>query len=145
MAKKNLDSKRMTLDSRKTKPDSKKVNLDTMSAEEMWELHEEVGRALSVRLTSEKRKLEMRLEQLDRDREAPSLNSSGKELPDVPRRKYPRVYPKYQNPQEPSETWSGRGKTPRWLMAALKKGHKPEDFAISYPGGLTQSNAQNAG
>jgi DNA-binding protein H-NS len=66
-------------------------------------------------------------------------------LPPVPRRKYPRVYPKYRNPQEPSETWSGRGKTPRWLMAALKKGHKPEDFAISYPGELTQSNAQNAG
>ena len=134
--KKNLDSKRMTLDSRKTKPDSKKVNLDTMSAEEMWELHGEISRALSVRLTSKKRELEKRLEQLHRDKEAPPLKFSigKKELPPVPRRKYPRVYPKYQNPQEPSETWSGRGKTPRWLMAALKTGHKLEDFAIGDPG-----------
>jgi DNA-binding protein H-NS len=145
--KKNLDSKKMTLDSRKTKPDSKKVNLDTMSAEEMWELHGEISRALSVRLTSEKRKLEERLGLLHRDREAPSLNFSHgmKELPPVPRRKYPRVYPKYQNPEEPSETWSGRGKTPQWFKAALQKGHKPEDFAIGYPGALTQNNAQNAG
>jgi DNA-binding protein H-NS len=145
--KKNLDSKKMILDSRKMKPDSKKVNLDTMSAEEMWELHGEVSRALSVRLTSEKRKLEKRLELLHGDREAPSLNFSHgrKELAPVPRRKYPRVYPKYQNPQEPSETWSGRGKTPRWMMEALRKGHKPEDFAIGYPGAPTQNNAQNAG
>jgi len=145
MVKKNLDSKRMTLDSRKTKPDSKKVNLDTMSAEEMWELHEEVSRALIVCLTSAKRKAEKRLELLHRDREGPSLTFSDgmKELPPMPRRKYPRVYPKYQNPQEPSETWSGRGKTPRWFMAALQKGHKPEDFAIGYP--LTLNDAQNAG
>ena len=143
--KKNLDSKKMNLDSRKLKLGSKKVNLDTMSANEMWELHEEVGRALSVRLTSEKRKLEKRLEQLHRDKEAPSLNFSNdmKELPPMPRRKYPRVYPKYQNPQEPSETWSGRGKTPRWLVAALQTGHKPEDFAIGYPGAPTQNDAQN--
>jgi DNA-binding protein H-NS len=144
--KKNLDSKKMTLDSRKTKPDSKKVNLDTMSAEEMWELHGEISRALSVRLTSEKRKLEERLGLLHRDREAPLNFSHGmKELPPVPRRKYPRVYPKYQNPEEPSETWSGRGKTPRWFMEALRKGHKPEDFAISYRGAPTQIIAQNAG
>jgi len=46
------------------------------------------------------------------------------------RRKYPRVYPKYRNPNEPSETWSGRGKQPRWLAAALKTGHAIEEFAI---------------
>ena len=143
--KKNLDSRKIILDPRKMKPDSKKVNLDTMSAEEMWELHGEVSRALSVRLTSEKRKLEKRLEQLHRDKEAPLLNFSNdmKELPPMPRRQYPRVYPKYQNPQEPSETWSGRGKTPRWLVAALQTGHKPEDFAIGYPGAPTQNDAQN--
>ena len=47
-----------------------------------------------------------------------------------PRRKYPRVLPKYRNPQT-SETWSGRGKRPRWLVAAMKSGHKIEEFKIS--------------
>jgi DNA-binding protein H-NS len=46
-----------------------------------------------------------------------------------PRRKYPRVLPKYRNPQT-SETWSGRGKLPRWLAAAMKSGRKLEDFRI---------------
>ncbi|MCK1655290.1 H-NS histone family protein [Bradyrhizobium sp. 149] len=37
-------------------------------------------------------------------------------------RAYPRVLPKYQNPDRPSETWAGRGKQPRWVTAQLKSG-----------------------
>src|SRR5437763_3827981 len=40
------------------------------------------------------------------------------------RRKYPKVFPKYRNPQTPHETWSGRGKQPRWLAAAIKTGDR---------------------
>jgi DNA-binding protein H-NS len=113
---------------------SKKFNLDAMSIDEMWQLHEEISRVLSVRLTSEKRELEKRLAQLRREKEmrpseppdAQSLNGAPRE-----RRKYPRVFPKYRNPNEPSETWSGRGKQPRWLAAALKTGHTIEEFVIS--------------
>ena len=47
------------------------------------------------------------------------------------RRKYPKVFPKFQNPNVPSETWSGRGKQPRWLTAALNAGLSIEDFVIS--------------
>ena len=111
---------------------TKKINLHSMSVDEMWQLHEEISRLLSIRLTSEKRQLEKRLEQLRRDKQVAAPKPSGGmgELARAPRRKYPRVFPKYQNPQEPSETWSGRGKTPRWLVAALKTGHKLEEFAI---------------
>ncbi|MGA2999406.1 H-NS family nucleoid-associated regulatory protein, partial [Bradyrhizobium sp.] len=44
--------------------------------------------------------------------------------------KYPKVLPKYRNPAVPSETWSGRGKRPRWLESALKSGGTIKDFAI---------------
>lgn len=41
------------------------------------------------------------------------------------------VAPKYRNPKDASETWTGRGRRPRWLAAALKKrGVKIEHFAI---------------
>jgi DNA-binding protein H-NS len=40
------------------------------------------------------------------------------------------VAPKYRNPDNPSETWAGRGLKPRWLAAATKGGKKLEDFAI---------------
>lgn len=113
---------------------TKKLNLDGMSIDEMWQLHEEISRVLSVRLTSEKRELEKRLAQLRREKEMrQSEPADAQSLQGAPRerRKYPRVFPKYRNPKEPSETWSGRGKQPRWLAAALKTGHTIEEFVIS--------------
>ncbi|MEP7044307.1 MAG: H-NS histone family protein, partial [Dokdonella sp.] len=35
-----------------------------------------------------------------------------------------KVKPKYRNPADPSATWSGRGKRPRWFSAALAAGKK---------------------
>ncbi|MBR0697757.1 H-NS family nucleoid-associated regulatory protein [Bradyrhizobium lablabi] len=101
-----------------------------MTVDELWQLHERLSQVLSIRLTSEKRELEKRLAQLRREKELRVSESS--EINPAPRerRKYPRVFPKYQNPNEPSETWSGRGKQPRWLTAALKTGHTIEEFVI---------------
>ena len=45
-------------------------------------------------------------------------------------RKLGKVAPKYRNPAKPSETWTGRGKQPRWLAAETAKGRKVEDFLI---------------
>lgn len=38
--------------------------------------------------------------------------------------------PKYANPDDSSDTWTGRGRKPFWLVGKLKKGAKLEDFAI---------------
>jgi DNA-binding protein H-NS len=43
------------------------------------------------------------------------------------------VPPKYRNPDNPSETWAGRGLKPRWLAAAIKAGKKLEHFSIAAP------------
>jgi DNA-binding protein H-NS len=114
----------------------KKFDLGAMSTDEMWQLHVEIGRLLSVRLASEKRELEKRLARLRREKELPQSETAEGLSRDGARerRNYPRVLPKYQNPNEPSETWSGRGKQPRWLTAALKTGRTIEDFVISNVG-----------
>lgn len=41
-----------------------------------------------------------------------------------------KVAPKYRNPANPKETWTGRGRQPRWMAAQVKAGKKPEDFLI---------------
>ena len=41
-----------------------------------------------------------------------------------------KVAPKYRNPANPKETWTGRGKQPRWLAAHTAKGKKVEEFLI---------------
>ncbi|HZX72409.1 MAG TPA: H-NS histone family protein [Rhodanobacter sp.] len=41
-----------------------------------------------------------------------------------------KVAPKYRNPANPAQTWSGRGKRPHWFNDALKAGKKEKDLAI---------------
>ena len=42
-----------------------------------------------------------------------------------------KVAPKYRNPKNPAETWTGRGRTPRWIAAATKGNKaKRDDFLI---------------
>jgi len=38
---------------------------------------------------------------------------------------------KYRNPDDPSQTWSGRGRKPNWLNEALAKGKRLEDLATT--------------
>jgi DNA-binding protein H-NS len=109
---------------------TKKVELNSMSLDDLWSLHEEISAILSARIKAEKQELEKRLAVLNRGNriisqsDAPPSLQNGKA-----RRKYPRVLPKYRNPQT-SETWSGRGKRPLWLVAAMKSGRKIEEFRI---------------
>lgn len=41
------------------------------------------------------------------------------------------VAPKYRNPENPSETWAGRGVKPRWMQALLARGKSMDDFKIA--------------
>lgn len=47
-------------------------------------------------------------------------------------KKAPRkaVEPRYRNPNNAEQTWTGRGKQPRWLVAELEKGANLESFVI---------------
>jgi DNA-binding protein H-NS len=123
---------------------SKKLNLDSMSIDEVWHLHEEIIRVLLARLTAEKRELEKRLARLSREtgkmtRPDPVESELKKDIAGK-QRKYPRVLPKYRNPDERSETWSGRGKQPRWMTRALQAGRTIEEFVI----GSLELNRNNA-
>src|ERR1700753_1230585 len=97
-----------------------KKHLDLMSVDELWGLHEEIKAVLSTKLEAEKRELERRLVQLAVRENIPRA-----------RRPYPKVRPKYRNPEVPSETWSGRGKQPRWVDAQLRSGKKVDELLIT--------------
>jgi DNA-binding protein H-NS len=120
----------------------RKLDLEAMDFDELWLLHEELTKILAEKIRVEKRKLEQRLAQLNREEqigEAPVLPAQQKA--DRPRRKYPKVLPKYFNPSAPFETWSGRGKQPRWFVEALRSGHKLEDLRIPALKGATGHGA----
>ena len=41
-----------------------------------------------------------------------------------------KVEAKYQNPKDTSQTWTGRGRQPRWMAEAMANGKKPDDFLM---------------
>ena len=97
------------------------IDLQSMSTNELWALHEEIASILSTKLNAEKLKLEKRLEELGHKFEEPSAR---------PRRPYPKVHPKFRNPQPPHETWSGRGRQPRWVTEMIDAGKSLDDLRI---------------
>jgi DNA-binding protein H-NS len=94
----------------------KRDELARMSSDDLWSLYVEVSQRLEQRIKQEKLQLDERLKRL--------------QSPVSEHRPYPPVSPKYRNPDQPSETWAGRGKQPRWLVAQLKSGRRIEDFSI---------------
>jgi len=124
-----------------------RIELKLLSIDELWALHEEVGALLSDRILAEKRELEARLAKLNRGlvEKAPIARAVLKvSSRRTGRRKYPPVLPKYQNPGDPSETWAGRGKQPRWLVSELKAGKKIDDFLINHAKRLAVGKRRSA-
>jgi len=105
------------------------MSLEAMSLDDLWSLHEKLSSVLSARIKAEKNELEKRLAVLNRGVGVAVRPDGHAIIGEKRRREYPRVLPKYRNPQT-SETWSGRGKLPRWLVAAMKSGRKMEEFRI---------------
>jgi DNA-binding protein H-NS len=102
------------------------INLNEMSLKELKDLHGQVTKAIS---TFEDRKKKVALAELEE--KARELGFSLSELTGTaaPRKRAP-ASAKYANPADSSDTWSGRGRKPRWFDAAIKAGKKPEDMAI---------------
>jgi len=94
---------------------------ETMSINELWIFHENIASTLAKKIEDEIDRLQDRLDKLDRKLALPASQ----------RRPYPKVFPKFQNPERPSETWSGRGKQPHWVSDLLQGGSSMDDIRIS--------------
>ena len=108
----------------------KNIDLNSMSIEELWALHEEIASILTAKMEAEKLKLQKRLEQIERRRTA--------EAPE--RRTYPKVHPKFRNPDPPHQTWSGRGLQPNWMRKLLAEGKTADDLRVSPRSGSPREN-----
>ena len=100
-----------------------KYSLKMMTVDELWQLHESVVGELSSKMAAERAKLEGQLRRLG--------SIAGDRGTSRERRPYPKVLPKYRNPKNRSETWTGRGKQPGWVRDQIRSGKKLNDFLIA--------------
>src|SRR6202166_1414197 len=78
------------------------LDLESMSVDQLWSLHEMIASELARKITAEKERLERRL------RELGFSEADTSKMPARPRRPYPKVRPKYRNPDRPREIWAGQ-------------------------------------
>lgn len=102
------------------------LDLNKMSLKELKDLQSQVGKAISGYEDRRKREALAELEE-----KAKAMGFSLAELTGVTagRKRSPSVA-KYANPANKADTWSGRGRKPRWFTEALAKGKKPEDLSV---------------
>jgi DNA-binding protein H-NS len=110
----------------------KKSGLANMTIDALITLRDNADRIIRTRAKSERRALEKQLSRLSSYIGINTERATGKHKSSSLKGR--KVAPKYRNPANKSETWAGRGVRPRWLRAALKGGHKIEEFAIKKPG-----------
>ena len=100
-------------------------DIDRMSYRELQELILRAKRALSTVQDRERNALRQKMEAM--------ATSAGFKLGEVfggRGGKGRTVAAKYANPDDPRETWTGRGRKPKWLAAKLSEGGKIEKFLI---------------
>jgi DNA-binding protein H-NS len=108
-----------------------KINLKTLSVAELKTLSDEIEIEMELRSREERQKLVQEF----RDK-AKTLGMSLEELMAGQKAKGAKVRvagkvaAKYANPADKSQTWTGRGKQPRWVAAALAAGKKLDDLKI---------------
>lgn len=103
-----------------------RVDLNTLSLKELRDLQSQVAKAISGFEDRRKRDALAELEE-----KAKAMGFSLAELTGITagRKRSPSVA-KYANPANAADTWSGRGRKPRWFTEALARGGKPDDMAI---------------
>lgn len=101
------------------------LDFDDMSLDELKRLKRDLDKAIAN--YDDRRKAEARR---DLEEKAREYGFSLSELVDVKATKRATVTPKYRNPGNPEQTWSGRGRQPSWFREAIVAGTEPDDLKI---------------
>jgi DNA-binding protein H-NS len=101
-------------------------SLDTMSYSELSQMEARIERLKVEKRNAERDELRQRIVGM--------VKEAGFEVSDLFGKGYKSkgsVSVKYRDPQNPENTWTGRGRMPRWMAAATKGGKaKKEDFLV---------------
>lgn len=102
------------------------IDINGLSLKELKDLQSQVAKAIA---SFEDRKKKEALAEIEEFARAKGFSLAELTGVTVTRKRSPAVA-KYANPADSSDTWSGRGRKPRWFVAALASGKQPDDMAI---------------
>lgn len=100
------------------------ATLDTYTADELIEVKRYIVTKLATMKEDKIKSLAIELEVWGIS--ASELNGHAKEAAETKS----KLAAKYRNPDNPNQTWVGRGKAPNWITAQQEKGVSKEDMLI---------------
>jgi DNA-binding protein H-NS len=101
------------------------LDFDHMDLKEMRDLRAKLDRAIN---SYEDRKRREALAAIEEAARVHGFNLA--ELTGGKPRRTGSVAPKYANPEDPTMTWTGRGRKPRWVQDSLENGKELDDLLI---------------
>ena len=109
------------------------LDYNAMSLDELKQIQKGVTKAIATYEDRQRREAAAKLEQTARDLGyslAELAGSARKGRRAGAKRVSAPGEAKYADPNDPSQTWSGRGRRTRWMVDAMSRGMKPEDLEI---------------
>ncbi|MCW3479561.1 H-NS histone family protein [Neisseriaceae bacterium JH1-16] len=102
------------------------MDLSTLDYTQLLDLKNQLDREINARQSEEKAKAKRQILEL--------VKTYGLSIDDVlskaPATTRKPVEAKYRNPDDASQTWTGRGRKPAWVQNYIDAGFKIEDLAI---------------
>lgn len=102
------------------------INLNTLSLKELKDLQSQVAKAIASYEDRKKKEALAELEEKAREMGFSLAELTGMAV----QRKRAAPGAKFANPANAADTWSGRGRKPRWFIEALASGKTPGDMAV---------------
>ncbi|SDI99155.1 H-NS family nucleoid-associated regulatory protein [Lutimaribacter saemankumensis] len=101
-----------------------KIDLDTLTLDELKSLQKQVSRAIESYKERQRQKALAELEV-----KAQEMGFTLNDLLGGKKSKKSGI-PKYRHPDDPTVTWTGKGRRPDWVKEALSKGKSLDDLLI---------------
>ena len=104
------------------------MNLEQMSVEELIRLEKQVQKMIEQKQQAEKKQL---IDEFKARAASLGLSIDLVINDEKPAKKTgAKVAPKYQHPSNPSLTWTGRGRTPKWIEEQISAGRSLTSLEI---------------
>ena len=104
------------------------INFNEYSLEDLKQIQKDLEKTIKSKASEAKKTALQQIHNI--------ANEHGLDLDEVleglknPKAKSGKVAPKYRNPENEAETWTGRGRKPKWVESALASGNTIESLEI---------------
>ncbi len=110
-----------------------KIDLKSMTRKELEKLHSDVDRELARTIERDKKAAIAAAKKAAKEHGFELSEISDGQKSEKPRKKVAKkapAAPKYANPADKTQKWTGKGRQPQWFKDAIAGGKTPEQLAI---------------